>query len=120
MPLRRIIQNQGFLAACSVVMGAAVGFLTNVVSGHPSWGAGTGTAMLVAVWAALEWRRAESRRSSGRPRLAVQQRVRRLGRGAHLVGVRRPPVSDDVEVDQRVGKTATDTEIIGYDGDAGL
>lgn len=118
MPSRRVARSRGILAAGSVVLGAAAGLLINVVSGRPSWSAAAGMVVLVAAWAGLEWWRAKRTAGEAGPGVDVRQRVRLLGRGVNLVGVRQPPRGAAINVDQRVGKVETDSSIVGYEGDA--
>ncbi|MDX3855633.1 hypothetical protein [Streptomyces sp. AK02-01A] len=47
--------NPGAGAALSVVLGAACGYVTNLVTGEWSWSLGAGLVLLVAAAAALAW-----------------------------------------------------------------
>jgi hypothetical protein len=105
-------------AAVSVVTGSLAGAGVNLATGRPTPAIVLGTAILVVAWAGLEaWRAARSSDdATGSGGVAVRQNMRRVD--GRMIGYRGRPVGGPVEIDQRVQRAGSGSEIIGYDGDA--
>lgn len=100
-------------AALSVVMGSLVSVGVNLATGRPTPAIVVGAVVLVLAWAGLEaWRAARS----GGGSVAVRQDVRRVD--GRMTGYRGRPVGGPVEIDQRIQRAGSGSEVIGYDGDA--
>lgn len=107
-------------AAISIVMGSLVGAGVNLSTGRPTPAIVVGTVVLVVCWAGLEaWRAA---RPTAKPEstgaVTVEQDAGHVD--GKLTGYRGGPAGGAVEVRQKIERAGSGSEIIGYDGDAGL
>ncbi|GAA2615442.1 hypothetical protein [Paractinoplanes durhamensis] len=107
--------SHGSAAAASVVLGAVVGLLTNVITDDRNVWIAAALGAAVVLMAAIEVRRAmRPAEDTGREQISIVQRVRRLS--GKVIGVRRTGMKDaDVRVRQRLGQVEKDAEVVGYE-----
>ncbi|RPF30424.1 hypothetical protein EDD92_0195 [Streptomyces sp. TLI_185] len=105
--------HRGAQAAACVVLAVGVGVVTNILTSHVNLALVVALGAMVAAWAALEWVRSAPPGSDRPRRVTVNQTVRRLNAG-RVLGARRTG-NADVSVDQNIGSTDGQAEIIGVD-----
>jgi hypothetical protein len=104
---------RGLIAASSVVCGAAVGILTNLLTGRWSVTLACGLIIAVICWASVEIARAR-RHSESSPTVHVIQRIRRVF--GQVIGARHADGGPGVQVRQEVKTVERGAEVVGYDG----
>ncbi|MGW0515842.1 hypothetical protein [Crossiella sp. NPDC003009] len=102
--------GRGPAAATSIVIGAAASAGINIATNSPGWAIITGVALVVLVWAGLEWWRASGKETEARVR--VDQRAERVS--GEVVGASGLPAGAGLTVSQEITEVGEGGSVTGY------
>jgi hypothetical protein len=112
--------RRGIAAAGSVVVGALVAVMINLLTGQWNWALAVGLVGTVLLWAGIEVWRATRGGAGPSGSTSVVQRARTVG--GQLLGVRQPGTEAGGErslsIEQTVDEIREGGNVTGYDGTA--